>query len=178
MVVKNIFIGKTKLCCMLVFIVASQFAFAQTTSTQKSTSKIEEKQIKKKGILLGLHAARETMFEVGYFSYEFEDTGKTAHGRGYSISTEHYMNQNYIIAPKVAGFANLWGLNMGIATVWYFDMEKNNSFRVRPEIGIAMKRFKFTYARNIAITNKNMANISKNMFSVSYFINLNSKATW
>lgn len=163
-----------------VLVLISQFVMAQmvTTNTPKSFNEITEKNISKKGILLGIHIARETMFEIGYLNYEFQDTGKTASGRGYSISTEHYINRNYIIAPKLATWASLWGFHLGIASLWYFDMEKNNSLRIRPEVGIAVKRFKFTYGHNIAITNKNMSNISKHMFSVTYFLNLDKKAKW
>lgn len=156
---------------LIVFI--SQVLLAQTNTS------IFDEETPKKGILLGIHAARETMFEIGYFNYKrIENRGKNSQGKGYSISTEHYINRNYIIAPKFATWASLWGFHMGIASLWYFDLEKNNSLRIRPEIGIAWGRFKYTYGRNIALTNKNMPNISKHMFSVIYFLNLNKKAKW
>lgn len=172
---------KIKSYITFVLVLISQLALSQTetTSTSKSFKEITEKNISKKGILLGIHIARETMFEVGYFNYKFtENRGKNDQGSGYSISTEHYINRNYIIAQKLATWTSLWGFHMGIASLWYFDLEKNNSVRIRPEVGIAWGRFKYTYGHNIAITNKNMPNISKHMFSVTYFLNLNKKAKW
>jgi hypothetical protein len=129
-----------------------------------------------RGIIFGIHGARETMFEIGYFNYAFEYIGYGDSGVGYSISTEHYVNKNYIIAPKIAGLSNVWGINMGVATVWYFDMEKNHSFRVRPEIGIGTKDYKVTYAFNMAMTNKDMPNVSKYIVSAICFLNFNKEA--
>jgi len=129
-----------------------------------------------RGIVLGVHGARETMVEIGYFNYAFTYSGYGNSGTGYSISTEHYINNNYIVAPKIAGFSNLWGINLGVATVWYFDQKKNNSFRIRPEIGIGLREYKITYAFNMAMTNKDMSNVSKHMISAVYFLNFNKKA--
>ncbi|EDP98077.1 hypothetical protein U8527_18930 [Kordia algicida OT-1] len=128
------------------------------------------------GVLFGVHGARETMIEIGYFQYQWGNAGYGDGGKGYSISTEHYINDDYIIAPKIAGFSNLWGINLGAAAVWYFDMEKNNSFRVRPEIGYGTRTLKLTYAFNIAVTNKDMPNVSKHMISAVYFLNFNKKS--
>jgi hypothetical protein len=135
-----------------------------------------EKYPRLRGVVLGIHGARETMFEIGYFNYQSENAGYGDGGKGYSISTEHYINNNYIIAPKIAGFSNIWGINLGTAVVWYFDMEKNNSLRLRPEIGYGSGRFKLTYGINIAITHKDMRNVSKHMVSAIYFLNFNRKA--
>ncbi|PTX63670.1 hypothetical protein C8N46_101272 [Kordia periserrulae] len=128
------------------------------------------------GIVLGVHGARETMFEIGYFHYQWGSAGYGDVGKGYAISTEHYINDKYIIAPKIAGFSNLWGINLGAGAVWYFDMENNNSFRVRPEIGYGDRKIKLTYAFNMAITNKDMPNVSKHMLSAVYFLNFNKKS--
>lgn len=135
---------------------------------------------KLKGIILGVHGARETMFEIGYFNYLWEEDYNSKipiiGGLGYSLSTEHYINDNYIIAPKAAIWVNALYLNLGMSFPWYFDMEKNNSFRVRPEVGIGSGDFKLTYALNMAITNKDMSNISKHMVSAIYFLNFNREA--
>lgn len=135
-----------------------------------------EKYLPFDGILFGVHGARETMVEIGYFHYQWGNAGYGDGGKGYSISTEHYINDNYVIAPKIAGFSNLWGIHLGAATVWYFDTEKNNSFRVRPEIGYGSKKIKLAYAFNMAITNKDMPNVSKHMISAVYFLNFNKKS--
>ncbi|AXG68065.1 hypothetical protein KORDIASMS9_00254 [Kordia sp. SMS9] len=168
--------------CTFILFMICQFGMAQLAPEEtKVPNKLgikedSEKYPASRGILFGVHGARETMFELGYFNYKWDYVGYGDIGMGYSISTEHYINHNYIIAPKIAGFSNIWGINMGAATVWYFDMEKNNSFRIRPEIGIGSGNFKLTYAFNMAITNKDMRNVSKHMVSGIYFINFNRKA--
>jgi len=139
----------------------------------KSEQKLE-------GIVLGVHGAREAMFEIGYFQYLWEENLNTkiplVGGFGYSLSTEHYINEDYVIAPKVAAWINVFYVNVGMSLPWYFDMERNNSFRVRPEIGIGSGDFKLTYALNMAITNKDMPNVSKHMVSAIYFLNFNKEA--
>ncbi|WP_298513778.1 hypothetical protein [uncultured Kordia sp.] len=161
----------------------SQFGIAQLAPEEDYENKKNklgfssdgEKYPPSRGLILGIHGARETMFEIGYFHYKKEDAGYGDAIKGYTISTEHYINKNYIIAPKIAGFSNLWGINLGAGAVWYFDMEKNNSLRIRPEIGYGSERFKLTYGINMAITNKDMSNVSKHMFSATYFFKFNKK---
>ncbi len=168
--------------CTFILFMICQFGMAQIAPEEVPKSNklgVEvdaEKYPPTEGLILGIHGARETMFEIGYFKQQWEDVVYGDGGKGYSISTEHYVNRNYIIAPKIAVFSNLWGINLGVAGVWYFDMEKNNSFRIRPEIGIGSGNFKLTYAFNMAITNKDMRNVSKHMVSGIYFINFNKKA--
>ncbi len=120
------------------------------------------------------------MIEIGYFYDDWIEMASSKipiiGGTGYSISTEHYINQDYIIAPKAAIWSNIWYINVGISTPWYFDMKKNNSLRVRPEIGIGSGDFKLTYALNMAVTNKDMPNVSKHMASLIFFLNFNKKA--
>ncbi|WP_298418551.1 hypothetical protein [uncultured Kordia sp.] len=120
------------------------------------------------------------MIDIGYFYYDWIEMASSKipiiGGTGYSISTEHYINQDYIIAPKAAIWSNIWYINVGISTPWYFDMKKNNSLRVRPEIGIGSGDFKLTYALNMAVTNKDMPNVSKHMASLIFFLNFNKKA--
>lgn len=168
----------TVLLLLLVF----QFGIAQMAPEEsfdkKSTTTIKYSP-KLKGMLLGVHGARETMIEIGYFYYDWTNLpGKipAIGGFGYSVTTEHYINHNYIIAPKAAIWVNALFLNVGMSTPWYFDMENNNSLRVRPEIGIGSGSFKFTFAVNMAITNKDMRNVSKYMGSAICFLNFNKKA--
>ncbi|WP_046758089.1 hypothetical protein [Kordia jejudonensis] len=173
---------KKKMCiCIVLF--GLQFGIAQLAPEETITSKettVDERNPALRGIILGVHGARETMFEVGYFNYdwvEYLDTKIPAiGGLGYSISTEHYINHNYIIAPKAAIWANVWYINVGMSFPWYFDMEKNNSLKIRPEIGIGSGDFKLTYAVNMAVTNKDMRYISKHMVSAIYFLNFNKEA--
>lgn len=155
----------------------AQLAPKEVPKSNKLGVKVDvEKYPPTEGLIIGIHGARETMFEIGYFKHTWEYIGYGEGGKGYSISTEHYINDNYIIAPKIARFINAWGINMGVAGVWYFDMEKNNSLRLRPEIGYGSKRFKLTYAFNMAITNKDIPNVSKHMVSAIYFVNFRKKA--
>lgn len=159
-----------------------QLGIAQIASEESAAikAKIEIKEDPKlKGILLGMHGFKNTTFEIGYFYYNWVNaSGKIPMigGYGYSVTTEHYINDDYIIAPKIGVWANALFLNVGISTPWYFDMEKNNSLRVRPEIGIGSGSFKLTFAVNMAITNKNMPNVSKYMMSTICFLNFNKKA--
>ena len=161
---------KNRIVLLLVFV--CQLNMAQTITEEKKNDDTTSSL----GILLGVHGARETIFEIGFFKNNWFGTGKYQGGSGFSVSTEHYINENYIIAPKVTAFSNLWGIHLGISSVWYFDMEKNNSLRFRPEIGYSRGRFKLTYGLNLSITNKNMSNISKHMLSFVYFINFDKKA--
>lgn len=177
---------KRVLYSTFMFILMCQFGMAQLAPEEDYENKANklglksdnEKYPPSRGIVLGIHGARETMFEIGYFNYKWgRNDGYGKGGGGYSISTEHYINRNYIIAPKIAGFSNFWDLNFGVAAVWYFDMEKNNSLRLRPELGYAKRdEYKLTYAFNMAITNKDMPNVSKHMLSFVYFLNFNRKA--
>ena len=174
---------KRVLCSMFLFLFVYQIGIAQI-APEESSAKQSKEYFKKnpalKGILLGIHGARETMFEIGYFHYNWTENIKSKvpaiGGFGYAISTEHYINQNYIIAPKAAIWANVLYVNVGLSTPWYFDMDNNNSFRVRPEIGIGSGDFKLTYALNMAITNKDMPNISKHIVSAIFFLNFNKEA--
>lgn len=130
-------------------------------------------------MVLGIHGFKNTMFEIGYFRYNWVNEASKIPiigGFGYSATTEQYINENYIIAPKAAVWANALFLNVGISKPWYFDMEKNNSLRVRPEIGVGSGNWKLTFAVNMAITNKNMRNVSKYMLSTVCFLNFNKKA--
>ncbi|MBC8753283.1 hypothetical protein H2O64_01285 [Kordia sp. YSTF-M3] len=174
---------KRVLYSLVAVLLICQLGIAQIAPEEniEKKNKIAQKDHPKlKGMLLGVHGARETMFEIGYFYYDWTEitTGKipAIGGAGYSISTEHYINHNYIIAPKAAIWANLLYLNVGISTPWYFDMEKNNSLRVRPEIGVGSGSWKLTFAANMAITNKDMPNVSKYMVSAICFLNFNKKA--
>ncbi len=179
--VKHNLIKKQAYCTFMLMLIC-QLGMAQVTPEKNnedvtSTGFLGKNNPPLKGMILGVHGARETMFEIGYFYYEWVGgSGKNYGGRGYSISTEHYINKNYIIVPKIAVLSNLWGINTGIATLWYFDKEKNNSLRVRPEIGYGSGYLKLTYAYNIAITNKDMNNVSKHMISAVYFLNFNKKS--
>lgn len=175
---------KRVLLSIFLFLVVCQIGMAQLALEEndvKQTKEYFEKNPSLKGILLGVHGARETMFEIGYFHYNWTENIKSKvpaiGGFGYAISTEHYINQNYIIAPKAAIWANVLYVNVGLSTPWYFDMENNNSLRVRPEIGIGSGDFKLTYALNMVITNKDMPNISKHMVSAIFFLNFNKKAS-
>ena len=155
---------------LVLLLLLSQFGIAQVVFKEKDD-------VSSYGILLGVHGARETMVEIGFFKSEwFGGSGKEKAGRGFSISTEHYINEDYIIAPKLAGFGNLWGIDLGLGSVWYFDMEDHNSLRLRPEIGYGCGRFKLTYGLNMTLTHKDMQNISKHMVSFVYFFNFNKKA--
>lgn len=133
-----------------------------------------------RGIIFGIHGARETMFEIGYFEFDWIEITSSKMpiigGTGYSISIEHYINDNYIIAPKAAIWTNICYINVGISTPWYFDMEKNNSLRIRPELGIGSGDFKLTLAANMAMTNKDMPNVSKYIVSAICFLNFNKEA--
>lgn len=170
---------KRVLYSTFIFILMCQFGMAQLAPEEDHENKANKLGLKSdnekfpasRGIVLGIHGARETMFEIGYFNSKKENAGYGYGIKGYTISTEHYINRNYIIAPKIAGFSNLWGINIGIGSVWYFDMKKNNSLRLRPEIGYGSDHFKLTYGFNMAITNKDMPNVSKHMLSFVYFLN-------
>jgi hypothetical protein len=167
-----------------ILILICQFGVAQGNSERELTGKEKWKNFlaipKLEGILLGVHGARETMFEIGYFQYMWEEDTHSKipliGGLGYSLSTEHYINDNYVIAPKAAIWTNALYFNVGMSFPWYFDMEDNNSFRIRPEIGIGSGDFKLTYALNMAITNKDMKYVSKHMVSAIYFLNFNKTA--
>jgi len=174
---------KKRIYTILFFLFIFQLGIAQLAPEENQTNKSEnlnDKTEALQGILLGVHGARETMFEIGYFYYDWTEITSSKipmiGGLGYSISTEHYINYNYIIAPKAAIWSNIWYINVGVSTPWYFDMEKNNSFRVRPEIGIGSGSFKLTFAVNMAVTNKDMHNVSKYMGSAICFLNFNKKA--
>ena len=174
---------KRDLYSIFIFVFMFQIVSAQVAPEEnntKETATVVEKNIPLQGVILGVHGARETMFEIGYFYYDWieEPSSKipAIGGLGYSISTEHYINDNYIITPKAAVWVNVLYINVGMSFPWYFDMEKNNSFRVRPEIGFGSGNFKLTYAVNMAITNKDMRNVSKHMVSAIYFLNFDKEA--
>ena len=176
---------KRVLCSTFIFILMCQFGMAQLAPEEDNENLgligYAKQNPPLRGIILGIHGARETMFEIGYFNYHWTEDSVAQKipiigGMGYSVSTEHYINHNYIIAPKAAIWANALYFNMGMSVPWYFDMEKNNSLRIRPEIGFGSGDFKLTYAFNIAITNKDMRNVSKHMVSAIYFLNFNRKA--
>ncbi|MEM6719721.1 MAG: hypothetical protein AAF611_10420 [Bacteroidota bacterium] len=169
---------------VLLLIVFCQLVVAQETLQKEKDTitlwKLFKTEPTLKGVVLGVHGARETMFEIGYFQYlwveELESKIPIVGGMGYSLSTEHYINEDYVIAPKATAWINLFYANIGMSLPWYFDTEGNNSFRVRPEIGIGSGDFKLTYALNMAITNKDMPNVSKHMVSAIYFLNFDREA--
>ena len=108
---------------------------AQTLSVEEQEKitiwKLFRSEPKLEGILFGVHGARETMFEIGYFQYLWEENLDSkipiVAGSGYSLTTEHYINKDYVIAPKAAVWANVYYFNFGMSLPWYFDMNHNNS---------------------------------------------------
>ncbi|WP_156169067.1 hypothetical protein [Kordia jejudonensis] len=103
---KDIFEKRIAKRYVLLFLLVVQSGTAQVAPEENKETKAtntSEKEPHLKGLLLGVHGARETMFEIGYFNYKLiENRGKNDQGSGYSISTEHYINDNYIVAPKLA----------------------------------------------------------------------------
>lgn len=167
---------------MLGLLLCCQFGMAQVAPEEhtKEGNKLvfkTDNNLTSTGILLGVHGARETMFEVGFFTVKWFGDGENSNiGAGFLLSTEHYINKDYVIAPKVGAFTNLWGVHLGLNGVWYLGMEDEESVRFRPEIGYGNGRFKVTYGLNMAISNKDMPNVSKHMLSFVYFFNFNKKA--
>ena len=147
-------------------------SFGQNDSIKNKATLGEMAELTTFGISTGIHINKYPMFELGYFkhiTFEFPMT----FGSSYTI--ESYFINDLIIAPKINYWMNILFINIGFSVPWYFNLNKKNSLKIRPEIGFGYKDFKINYSANISITNKQMEYIGVHFISLNYYIGFNEK---
>jgi hypothetical protein len=89
------------LYCVLLIALMYQFGNSQIAPKESVDEKLE---LEKKdepileGMLLRMHGFKNTVFEIGYFRYNWVNEASKIPiigGFGYSATTEHYINENY-----------------------------------------------------------------------------------
>jgi len=124
------------------------------------------------GLATGVHVSQYPMLELGYSRHTLYEFPMTFGG---SYTVESYFLNDFIFAPKVNYWCNIMGINAGFSVPWYFDLNGENSLRIRPEIGFGYDNFKVCYSANIALTNKNMEDVGTHFLSLNYYIRLKQK---
>jgi hypothetical protein len=98
---------------------------------------------------------------------------KMPFGGGYSLSVENYfLNNDYLMAPKAAFWANFIALNVGASLPWYTNLEGKNCLKLRPELGLGYQNWRGTVAYNLPVYNNGLRSIPDMMLSLNYIVPL------
>jgi hypothetical protein len=160
---------KSRQILVLSLLIIKMSCFGQSGKSDNEISMIE-----RHGILFGAHISQFPTLEIGYskYSYTPENT-KMPFGGGYSLSVENYfLNNNYLMAPKVAFWANFIALNFGASIPWYTNFEGGSSLKLRPELGIGYENWRGTVAYNLPVYNNRLRSIPDIMLSLNYIVPL------
>ena len=157
---------------MILFVIGTFPLFGQTDTTQVEEGVREMADLTTYGIATGIHINKFPMLEIGYFKHTIYEFPMTFGG---SYTVESYFNKNFTIAPKINYWMNIMFINVGFSVPWYFNVNGQNSLKIRPEIGIGYKSFKINYSANISLTNKDMDYIGVHFFALNYYVRLKEK---
>lgn len=86
------------------------------------------------------------------------------------LTSEIKLDDKLMIGPK----AGIWIGTMtgaGFNTTYYTDFN-NGALCIKPEMGIGMSRFKFTYGYNFNLTNKEFNRFNGHVISLSFLLDL------
>lgn len=126
--------------------------------------RMDGKEFNRKHIEIGLHKTL-TSFDWHHPS------SVITHG----ISLEVAPGSNTIYGFKYSAWAEVWFFVFGLAGVYYTDFDKGN-FKIRPEIGVGMYRFKLSAGFNIpTIRNKDFEALQRSYGQVTLNILLKLK---
>lgn len=120
-------------------------------------------------LLTGYNQGRYGFGELGLSANIW---GSNIHPFGAAVfaATEIRADRPELIGPKVGVFVT-GGFAMGAQAIYYTDGTES-SFVLRPEYGIGIFKFKFTYGYNFRLSNKEMPGISTHVANVTYCFRL------
>lgn len=142
------------------------------------------KRVQSTDLLFGFHwqgneSERKTIRygEIGVAKTVYADHyhGRTV-GSLYASEEVHLGGGKNIYGTKLAAFVHLL-FDIGLAAVYYTDFERGN-FKIRPEFGLGIGRFRAVMGYNIAtINNRAFKDLQTNrmQFSLQYMIALHEK---
>jgi hypothetical protein len=95
-------------------------------------------------------------------------------GSNYFISSEIRLGNPFLLGPK-AGFWVAGGAGgLGLSAIYYTDLAEG-AWRLRPELGIGLSRFKLAYGYNITLTNRGFEKVNKHTISLNVLISFAKK---
>ena len=123
-------------------------------------------------ILIGYNGWTNNFGEIGIAKNRLDGVGPHPLGRTFFASTEIKLSSSEtIVGPKIGawfgGGASLGAI--GLSTIYYTDFNQG-TWRLRPEIGFGLDRFKLTYGYNIALTNKDFDKINRDNISFVFLL--------
>ena len=76
-----------------------------------------------------------------------------------------------MIGTKAGFWAAEQAGGLGLSAIYYTDFE-SGAWRLRPEAGIGLSRFKITYGYNIPLTNKSFEKVNRNNICLNILIGI------
>jgi len=93
--------------------------------------------------------------ELGFAHARYSKQGGIGYVRAYAFAGELIFNPDSVMAfaPKASFWltGGAYFLSMGASASYYIN-KSSSSFRIRPEIGFGLKRFRLVYGYNFALT--------------------------
>lgn len=127
---------------------------------------------KNMSLLLGYNVWEKHLLEIGIARNQLDIVGPHPLGYSYFASTEVSLSKEPVIGPKL-GFWWGGGIAMGLSTIFYTDFAQR-AWRLRPEAGIGVDRFKLVYGYNIALSNSEFDKINSHTASLALLLKFNN----
>lgn len=124
------------------------------------------------GLILGYHLHNNQYLEIG-LGIKSNKFHHHPFSLIYGISNEFRLHRDVIWGLKAGIWAGggVAGLNMGLNMINYTDF-RQNSFRIRPEIGFGFDFFRVVYGYNLPIGKSGLEGINTHNFALNLILNV------
>lgn len=161
------------LTCGLILIAIQSYS-QRSDSTYNSAISKSDRYL---SLLLGYNGWTNNFGELGLAINQLNLVGPHPLGWAVFASTEFKLSTSEtIIGPKIGVWAG-GGVGLvafGLSTIYYTDLDKG-TWRLRPEIGLGLDRFKLVYGYNIALTNENFTKINRDNISLTILLQVKKR---
>lgn len=128
-------------------------------------------------LLLGYNGWTNNFGELGLAINQLNIVGPHPLAWAVFASTEFKLSTGEtIIGPKIGVWAGGGATlaSIGLSTIYYTDFG-TGTWRLRPEIGFGLDRFKLVYGYNLALTNENFTKINKDNISLTILLQIKKR---
>jgi len=160
-----------KLLTIGLILIATQSYSQSNDSTQNFAIRNGDKYL---SLLFGYNGWTNNFGELGLAKNQLNEVGPHPLGWTLFASTEFKLSTHEtIIGPKIGVWAGggVGLVAVGLCTIYYTDFDKG-TWRLRPEIGFGLDRFKLVYGYNIPLTNKEFDKINESNISLTVLLQI------
>jgi hypothetical protein len=112
--------------------------------------------------------------EIGIARSQLNFQDHQPQGSNYFISSEVRLGNTLVLGPKVGMWVGGVAGGLGLSTIYYTDFDEG-AWRLRPELGLGLSRFKLAYGYNVTLTNKNFEKVNTHNISLNVLISLRKR---